>query len=110
MITYDPSLESPILIVVASLPKLMVLTEVSNKLKVGAFDVMFAPSTFKSPSKSTVVFLIVVTPDEAPKTILDAEPKTLATVTVELKRFKSLFVDVKSHHQHLNPHQYLHYF
>ena len=57
---------------------------------------MSPPSTFKSPSRSTVAFLIVVMPVVAPNNILVPSPNTLALVTVELKRLSDAVLLVTS--------------
>ena len=50
--------------------------------------VMSPPSTFRSPSRSTEAFLIVVMPLAAPITILVPSPNAFTDVAVAFKRLK----------------------
>ena len=49
---------------------------------------MSPPSTFRSPSRSTVAFLIVAIPLDAPIKILVAAPSAFTVVAFVFKRLK----------------------
>ena len=58
--------------------------------------VISAPSTFRSPSKSTTSFATVIVPPEAPILMVAAAPNALTVVAVELARLKVVVDTVRS--------------
>ena len=61
---------APRLITVAALKALTVVTLALKRFKEAVLLFTLPPSTFKSPSRSSVAFLMVVVPLAAPSTIL----------------------------------------
>ena len=79
----------PIPIVVAAPAKLTVVAVAFTKLKVPAVVVVMSPPlTAKSPSRTTLAFLIVAVPLAAPILRVEAAPAKLTVVAVELTKLK----------------------
>ena len=81
---------APITILVATPNILAVVTFSLNRFNEVVLLFTSPPSTFKSPSRSNVAFLIVVIPVVAPNIILAPASNTLAVVTLVLKRFNEV--------------------
>ena len=72
---------------VAAPAKLIVVALVSRRLNVPVKLVVISPpSTFKSPSRSTVALLMDTVPVEAPISILVAAPNALTVVAFVLSK------------------------
>ena len=87
---------APTDILVPSPKTLAVVTLLLSKLNVDPLEVMSPPSMFRSPSKSTPAFLIVVIPLVLPITIFDAEVNRFALTTLFSNKLNSAWFEVMS--------------